>query len=90
MANRISRTEFLGVAGASLAGMAIGRNVDAATTSNPIVIENAKPRTTPDTQGVSNMTIYQDPVAPTSSRPVACNGRGGWTICSRVGAMQMW
>ena len=45
MARRINRKEFLGVAGASLAGMAIGRNVDAAAPSNPIVIENAKPGT---------------------------------------------
>lgn len=46
MARRINRKEFLGVAGASLAGMAIGRNVyAAAAASNPIVIENAKPGT---------------------------------------------
>ncbi len=45
MSRRINRKEFLGVAGASLAGLAIGRNAEAAAAANPIVIENAKPGT---------------------------------------------
>ena len=45
MSRRINRKEFLGVAGASLAGFAIGRNAEAAAAANPIVIENAKPGT---------------------------------------------
>lgn len=45
MAKRINRKEFLGVAGASLAGIAIGRNAHGAAASNPISVENAKPGT---------------------------------------------
>ena len=45
MSKRINRKEFLGAAGATLAGMAIGRNAQGAVGANPITIENAKPGT---------------------------------------------